>query len=122
MVVYRRYPEKSLKDTYTPQLLKAQLPLAALAILGAVIALLRGRPGPLMLGMPFLASTRPMIQFARQHAPDVAPWVPFGAFVRALAFLSGVAKAVISGGDALRAEPVAPAVWAENPAAGEMRS
>ncbi len=107
MIVYRRYPEKSVKDTYTPQLLKAQLPLALLAALGALIALLRGRLSPLLLlGAPFLASTAPMIAFARQHAPDVAPWVPFGAFVRAIAFVAGVAKAVISGGDALRAEPV----------------
>lgn len=121
MVVYRRYPEKSVKDTYTPQLLKAQLPLALLALLGGVFALLRGRLGPLMLGMPFLASTRPMIQFARQHAPGVAPWVPFGAFVRALAFVAGVAKALISGGDALRAEPVTLSALAENPAIGEVQ-
>lgn len=107
MVVYRRYPEKSVKDTYTPQLLKAQLPLALLAALGALIALIRGRLSPLIvLGAPFVASTAPMIAFARQHAPDVAPWVPFGAFVRAIAFVAGVAKALIAGGDALRPEPV----------------
>lgn len=122
MVVYRRYPEKSVKDTYTPQLLKAQLPLAALAALGGLLMLLRGRLSPLLLGAPFLASTAPMVVFAREHAPDVAPWVPFGAFVRALAFVAGVAKAMIRGGEALRPEPVTLNVLEESPADIEVRS
>jgi GT2 family glycosyltransferase len=104
-IVYRRYPGKALRDTYTPNVLKAQLPLSALALISALLALLlsgRSRLRALLLVLPFLASTIPMTKFALQTAPDVAPWVAWGAFVRALAFVVGVAKAMLWGNEALR--------------------
>lgn len=101
-IVYRRYPEKAVSDTYTPNLLKAQLPLSALALLGGMLSILARRWRWLALVLPYLASTGPMTLFAAQHAPDVVPWVAWGAFVRALAFVVGVGKAMLVGGEALR--------------------
>lgn len=104
-IVYRRFPGKALSDTYTPNVLKAQLPLSGLALLGMMLALvLSGRNRTRALGMtlPFLSSTLPMSWFALQNAPDVAPWVAWGALLRALAFVMGVAKAILGGDKALR--------------------
>jgi glycosyltransferase involved in cell wall biosynthesis len=101
-IVYRRFPGKGIKDSYTPQVLKAQLPLSLLALAGVAAALLGRSPRRLALAIPFLLSTAPMTRFAVAH-PDpamraTAPWVPWGSLVRALAFVVGVSKALLVGG------------------------
>jgi GT2 family glycosyltransferase len=101
-IVYRRYPEKALRDTYTPNVLKAQLPLSALALLGILLLAVTRRTRFGLLAAPYLISTVPMTRFAAQHAPDVVPWVAWGSFVRALAFVVGVTRAMLFGDDALR--------------------
>lgn len=97
MVVYRRFPEKSLKDSYTPQLLKLQMPLALLAVAGMVAALFTRRPLRLLPALPFVASTLPLMRLARSTDSLGAGWVIWGSFVRALAFVAGVSKALASG-------------------------
>jgi len=126
-IVYRRYPEKALRDTYTPNVLKAQLPLSALALLGGLLMLPTRRTRAGWLAVPYLLSTIPMTRFAAQHAPDVVPWVAWGAFVRALAFVMGVARAMLFGNDALRpaqagraASQPQPMERAESPSAQEV--
>jgi glycosyltransferase involved in cell wall biosynthesis len=106
-VVYRRFPGKGVKDSYTPQVIKLQMPLAMVALRAVVRALFGGGLGRLMGVAPFLLSTAPMVRFARQQRDpalrSVAIWVPWGSFVRAVAFVWGVGEAL------LRAAPLATA-------------
>ena len=97
MAVYRKHPEKSLKDSYTPQLLKLQLPLALLALLGMAAAPLSRKVRTLALILPFLASTLPLVAFARKQKSGGAGWIIWGSFVRALAFVIGVGLALLKG-------------------------
>lgn len=112
MAVYRRHPEKSLKDSYTPQLLKLQIPLALLAGLGALGALILSKPRSLLLTLPFMASTLPMISLAQKQGSVGAGWVIWGAFVRAIAFAIGVGLALVKGSP-LHGEPARKEVRSE---------
>lgn len=92
--VYRRHPGRALRDGYTPQIMKLQMPLAVLATGGLAAALLwRGRA--LLLALPFLFSTVPMLRLALQLRSPALPWVPFGAWLRAWAFVLGVGQALV---------------------------
>lgn len=95
-VVYKRYPAKALKDSYTPQILKLQIVLAPLALLGVLWALGRRTLIGLLFGVPFLLTTIPMVRFAMQQRPTVAPWVPWGLWVRSLVFAMGVGWAILT--------------------------
>ncbi|MGL4649326.1 MAG: glycosyltransferase family 2 protein, partial [Caldilineaceae bacterium] len=101
-IVYRRFPGKGLKDSYTPQLMKLQMPLALLATLAVLRALLGASPRRLLGALPFVLSTLPMVGFARRHANPAlratAIWATWGSYVRALAFVIGVAQALLTGG------------------------
>lgn len=101
-VVYQRHPGKAVRDSYTPQMLKLQIPLALLATVGSLAALALRRPRLLALALPFLASTLPMLRFVQQREPGVAFWVPWGAWLRATAFLVGIARAAVAGADLSR--------------------
>ena len=48
MVVYRRYPDKALKDSYTPAVIKAQTMLMALSLLFFILS-------PFIIGFFYLA-------------------------------------------------------------------
>ncbi len=96
MVVYRRYPSKALKDSYTPQVLKLQIVLAPLALLGLLGSLLSRRPSPLALAAPFLLTTLPFTRFAAQHDPLVAAASPWGLWLRSLAFAAGVLRGLLA--------------------------
>lgn len=97
MLVYRRYPSKALKDTYTPQVLKLQILLAPLVLLGVLLALLRRRPDPLLLAAPFLATAVPFTAFVASRDPVVAAVSPWGLWLRSLAFGIGIAKGLLAG-------------------------
>jgi glycosyltransferase involved in cell wall biosynthesis len=97
MVVYRRYPSKALKDSYTPQVLKLQILLAPLVLLGLLATLLIRRPGPLALAAPFLLTTLPFARFAAQRDPWVAAVSPWGLWLRSLAFAAGVLRGLLAG-------------------------
>lgn len=94
--VYRRYPSKVLRDSYTPQVLKAQIVLAPLLLLGIVAALVRRSLGWLVLGLPFLATTTPFVQLALQRDPSVALVAPWGLWLRSVAFALGIAQGLLT--------------------------
>ena len=95
-IVYRRYPGKALKDTYTPQVLKLQILLAPLAALGVAAALLHRRVGWTALAAPFLATTLPFVRFAARRDPLVAAVSPWGLWLRSIAFAAGVAAGSVT--------------------------
>ncbi len=95
-VVYKRYPAKALKDSYTPQILKLQIVLAPLALLGVLWAIGQRTLIGLFLGIPFLLTTLPMVRFARQQHASIAAWVPWGLWVRSLVFALGVGWALVT--------------------------
>lgn len=94
-VVYKRYPAKALKDSYTPQLLKLQIVLAPLCLLGILWTLSQRTFTGLILCVPFLLTTLPMLRFAYQQQPAVARWVPWGLWLRSFVFALGVAWALL---------------------------
>ena len=96
IMVYRRYPGKALKDSYTPQVLKLQILLAPLALVGLVWALWRRQPGQLALAAPFLLTTLPFTRFAAQRDPLVAAVAPWGLWLRSLAFAAGVVRGLLA--------------------------
>lgn len=95
-VVYRRYPSKALKDSYTPQVLKLQILLAPLVLLGLLMALWRRQPGALALAAPFLLTTAPFARFAAQRDPAAAVVSPWGLWLRSLAFGAGVLRGLLT--------------------------
>jgi glycosyltransferase involved in cell wall biosynthesis len=94
--VYRRYPRKVLKDTYTPQVLKAQILLAPLLPLGIAMALMKRSLGWLLLPLPFLATTISFVRLALRRDPPVALVAPLGLWLRSVAFAVGIARALLS--------------------------
>jgi glycosyltransferase involved in cell wall biosynthesis len=96
MVVYRRYPSKALKDSYTPQVLKLQILLAPLALVGLLWALWRRQPSPLALAVPFILTTAPFARFAAQRDLAVAAASPWGLWLRSLAFAAGVLRGLLA--------------------------
>ncbi|HSN77068.1 MAG TPA: glycosyltransferase [Anaerolineae bacterium] len=95
-VVYRRYPSKALKDSYTPQVLKLEILLAPLVLVGLMWALWRRQPGPLALAAPFLLTTLPFARFAAQRDPVVAAASSWGLWLRSLAFAAGVVRGLLA--------------------------
>lgn len=99
MVVYKRFPEKMVKDTYTPQTLKFQI-LMVIVLLACVPL---GAFSP-ALGMTlffvaivlFLTLSLPFSVMALRKDPLLAPLAPFFLFLRAtsigLGALWGVAR------------------------------
>lgn len=97
MVVYRRYPAKALKDSYTPQVLKLQILLAPLVLLGLAGAVLRRQAAPLLLAAPFLLTTLGFTRFAARRDPAVGAVAPWGLWLRSIAFAVGVVRGLLSG-------------------------
>lgn len=94
-IVYKRYPAKAIKDSYTPQILKLQIVLAPLCLLGILWALGQRTFTGLLLCLPFLLTTLPMLRFAYQQQPAVALWVPWGLWLRSFVFALGVGWALL---------------------------
>lgn len=95
MQVYRRYPEKAIQDSYTPQLLKLQIALAGLLALGTLLALLMRSMRWLWLAVPFLVSTLPSVRFVMRREPMFALWVPWGIWIRSIALGLGIAWSLL---------------------------
>jgi cellulose synthase/poly-beta-1,6-N-acetylglucosamine synthase-like glycosyltransferase len=98
MVVYRRYPDKMVKDTYTPQTLKLQI-LFFFACLGWLPPLLL-RPdlivAPFALtAAAYVVSMAPFSLLAFRRDPLVGVFAPFLLSVRAAALGSGFAWGVL---------------------------
>lgn len=97
-IVYKRYPSKALKDSYTPQLLKIQIGLAPLCLLGLAWFFLTGQEISLVPVLFFLLTTLPMAALAfQQRKPLLAFVVPWGLWLRSIVFAIGVAIAIVSG-------------------------
>lgn len=96
VIVYRRFPEKAVKDSYTPQSLKLQILLAYLIVAALVLGLVV--PGLWMLAgvlaLVFLASTLPFVAGSWASDPLVATLSPALLFGRALALGCGILKAI----------------------------
>jgi GT2 family glycosyltransferase len=92
MVVYKRFPKKMMKDTYTPKSLKVQA-LAMLGTLGFLLLLpvsrLSAIPALLFFGA-FMATTVPFTAFATERDPVVALLSPFYLALRGLSIGLGV--------------------------------
>lgn len=97
-IVYKRYPHKALKDSYTPQILKLQIVLAPLCFVGLCWFLLTRQPVSLLVLLPFLITTLPVVRFAvQQGKPWLGLWVPWGLWLRSIVFAVGVATAILQG-------------------------
>ncbi|MBI5903439.1 MAG: glycosyltransferase [Deltaproteobacteria bacterium] len=101
MVVYKRFPDKMLKDTYTPQTLKFQI-LAAMMIGACLpVGLLFPAYGLLLFvlaGGFFLALSTPFFLTALRKDPAVAVVSPALLFLRAVSIGLGALWGVARGG------------------------
>lgn len=95
-VVYKRYPAKAIKDSYTPQTLKLQMILAPLCLPGILWALSQRTWLGLLLCAPFLLTTLPMMRFAYRQHPAMALWAPWGLWLRSIVFALGVSWALVA--------------------------
>lgn len=96
VIVYRRFPEKAIKDSYTPQSLKVQILLVFLTLLALALGLFL--PGLWLvagiLAAVFLATTLPFAAGAFRTDPLVALLSPLLLFGRAVAIGIGVIWAI----------------------------
>jgi GT2 family glycosyltransferase len=96
-LLLRWHPERAVRDSHTPQVLKLQILLAGLLCLSLLVALIRREAllGSAALLVFFLLSTVPfVIRAVRRDAP-VASAAPFLLLVRALALGLGLATGFV---------------------------
>ena len=97
VVVHQRHPNKLLRDSHTPQILKLQILLIGISglllLLGFVWSPLWWLEG--ITGLIFLFSTIPFVVKAWHKDPPVASISPILLFVRALALGMGFASGLI---------------------------
>ena len=96
MLVYRRFPEKSRGDSYTPPLMAFQILLSgALAAAAALrVAGIGGNRPLLLTAAAFGATTWPVVRQALRSEPSLAPLIPALVFWRAFAQGIGMALAL----------------------------
>jgi glycosyltransferase involved in cell wall biosynthesis len=94
--VYRRFPGKAVKDSYTPQSLKFQILLAGLAGLGLVGTPLSGWGLALLVGSigTFALTTLPFVLGMQQHRIDVRLAAPALILARAVVMGAGLVSVV----------------------------
>ena len=99
MVVYKRYPDKMLRDTYTPQTLKLQILFLFLFLTCLPFSWFRPNllfyPAILCLIL-FILSTLPFIRLALTRDLIVALLSPFFLSVRAVSLGTGTLWAILS--------------------------
>lgn len=95
--VVRRFPERGVKDSHTPQVMKIQMGLVALMLLALAAALIWSWSWPLAatLSLLFLATTIPFSLKAWKKDRAVGLASPILLFVRALALGFGYAWGVV---------------------------
>ncbi|MBI4666715.1 MAG: glycosyltransferase [Nitrospinae bacterium] len=93
MVVYGRYPEKMVKDTYTPQTLKLQIAFVfgGLGLLSLAPFSDMAAKGAIIMALAFLGVAAPFTSFALMRDPAVGLLAPLFLAWRALVIGSGVA-------------------------------
>jgi glycosyltransferase involved in cell wall biosynthesis len=95
VMVYRRFPGKALHDSYTPQTLKVQIGLVALAAPAAVLGLFWS-PGWALLAVfaaCFVVSALPFLAGLRRTPLRLMIAAPFLLVARAAAMLAGLLRA-----------------------------
>ncbi len=107
MIVYRQYPDKAVKDSYTPQGLKVQILLSFLIVLSVVLALVFPVFWSVagLLAVVFLLSTLPFALVIVKRDPLLAVLSPVLLFGRASALGYGVLKSIPR---AMSKDPFAP--------------
>lgn len=99
MVVYKRFPDKMLKDTYTPQTLKLQILMLLLFILSIPLAVLYPELGRYPLFITFLIFGLLLLPFgilAVRKDPPVAVFVPFFLILRAASLGTGMFWGIVA--------------------------
>ncbi len=99
MVVYKRYPDKLAKDTYTPQTLKLQAGFLALAGMGCVIAVAAPRIGAgvaLASVLALLATCVSFVAHSWRFDPVAACLSPFFLVCRAAVIGAGAVMGQLS--------------------------
>jgi len=107
MAVYRRFPEKALKDRYTPQSLKFEILALCLLVVGALAFPVFPGPGLLMAGLSltvFFILATPFAVSAAAKDPAVGLLSPLLLLVRAAAIGAGALWGLLSPGLPRRAE------------------
>jgi exopolysaccharide biosynthesis polyprenyl glycosylphosphotransferase len=102
-LVYKKFPGKILKDTYTPQSLKAQILAAWLVIISTISALFFGLTwgGVAMggAGLLFISSCIPFIQRTYRFDPMLSLASPFVLFPKSVIFGVGIFLGFITGSE-----------------------
>src|SRR3972149_2189459 len=84
-VVYKRFPDKMLKDTYTPQTLKLQI-LSLFLLIAAIpfaVAFPKGVYLLIIMAISFCVISLPFIMLATRKDPLIGVFSPFYLFIRA---------------------------------------
>ena len=98
MLVYRRFPEKILSDTYTPQTMKLQIVFVALLCLGIVGSLFHPvlwKALPFLLG-GFVLSSLPFIYRALKTDPKITLFCMIALLFRSFVFGLGVSAGFLA--------------------------
>lgn len=98
MLVYRRFPEKILSDSYTPQTMKLQiltLALLFLSLLGIVFSRVFV-PISGYIGLAFVGSTLPFLIRTLKRDPSLIGFTCFALILRSLAFGFGIIGGFLS--------------------------
>ena len=84
-VVYKRFPEKMIKDTYTPQTLKLQILFLLLFIAAIPFAVVfpKGVYLLIIMAISFCVISLPFIMLATRKDPIIGVFSPFYLFIRA---------------------------------------
>ncbi len=88
-LVYRRFPHKAVRDTYTPQLLKLQPLLALLVLCAPLFGLTFRSTRWLWLAFPFLLTGAPTMLAAQGRGGPALHWVVWGVWLRSMALAAG---------------------------------
>lgn len=92
MIVYKRYPQKAIKDTYTPQTLKFQILFlySFLILLLSSVVFAKGIYFAVIFSVFFLISTAPFFIFAIKRDQVVGLLAPFFLALRSFSIGLGV--------------------------------
>ncbi len=97
--LYKKHSEKAVKDSYTPQLMKARIVLIGLALLAGAGSLFSSFSFGLMLGLLSVAilSTAPFTVFAAKRNFALGFFSPLILLVRDFLFLAGLGTGIVKG-------------------------
>ncbi len=97
VLALRKNPEKALKDSHTPQLMKLQLLFGPALVMAAVVDLIEHPPVPLcaVVAVAFFVSTLPFMARAMHKERSIALLSPILLAARSVAQFLGIAAGLI---------------------------